>query len=154
MQQLTLTHEELYNIFSALEGHINTLENRFSDDPEHLHPAKKYKTLYQKLKDFEEPLPAETSLILTAITNTIHNQLPPEQMAKQIVNTIYFLLPNNGSISQGLNSCTNRRADAIKAAHIVCSYAYTENIEISFHSNIHRSLYWLEIILALHEMKA
>lgn len=54
---LLLTQEEFGSIESALEMAINTLRNRFDDEPGYIHPAKSYEVLYDKIKEWSEPLP-------------------------------------------------------------------------------------------------
>lgn len=51
MEQLQqLTKDDMMRIELALEGHIETLRNRFDDDPRYKHPARAYEQLLEKIK--------------------------------------------------------------------------------------------------------
>lgn len=55
--KIQLTQEDLGLLELALGETITVLKNRFEDEVEYVHPAKKYEELYDKLTDWLEPLP-------------------------------------------------------------------------------------------------
>lgn len=56
--KLKLTQEEITLIELAIVAEIQTLYQRFNEEAEYVHPAKKYESLYHKLTEWLEPLPA------------------------------------------------------------------------------------------------
>lgn len=48
---LNLTEDEIIFIELALESHIETLKNRFQNEEHIIHPAEKYETLLEQIKN-------------------------------------------------------------------------------------------------------
>jgi hypothetical protein len=44
--------------------------------------------------------------------------MTPKEEANKLINKFYYTLPNNGSINDGINSCTSRYNEAIECALI------------------------------------
>ena len=42
----------------------------------------------------------------------------PREKANDLVNRYYYMLPNNGSINEGINSCESRYNEAIECAFV------------------------------------
>ena len=55
---MQLSQEEIGLLELALGETITALKNRFEEDAEFVHPAKKYEALYDKLTAWSEQLPA------------------------------------------------------------------------------------------------
>lgn len=64
-QKLTLNAEEMGLIELALESTIEILRNRFEEETEFVHPAKKYDELRNKLVQWMDPLPAGNYTIIS-----------------------------------------------------------------------------------------
>lgn len=64
--EILLNQEDLGLLELALEGYIAILENRFEAEGGFIHPAKKFKELYDKLSVWREPLPV-SAYTLSAI---------------------------------------------------------------------------------------
>ena len=64
--EIKLTQEDLGLLELALEETISVLKNRFKEETEYVHPAKKYEELYDKLTIWLEQLPVSV-YSLTAV---------------------------------------------------------------------------------------
>tara|TARA_R110000868_G_scaffold11323_3_gene55382 strand:- start:1964 stop:2191 length:228 start_codon:yes stop_codon:yes gene_type:complete len=69
--------------------------------------------------------------------------MTPKEQAKDLVNTFYYSLPNNGS-TEGINSTTRRYQEAIKCALITIDRILRE--ENNLIQTIRQFDYWHEVI--------
>ena len=69
--------------------------------------------------------------------------MTPKEQAKDLVNTFYYSLPNNGS-TEGINSTTRRYQEAIKCALITIDRILRE--ENNLIQTIRQFDYWHEVL--------
>jgi hypothetical protein len=76
------------------------------------------------------------------------------QKANDLVNRYYYMLPNNGSLSDGINSCESRYNEAIECAFVTVEEMITElTEEISPSVHGFRHQYWNEVKQWIQKIK-
>lgn len=74
--------------------------------------------------------------------------------ANDLVNRYYYMLPNNGSINEGINSCESRYNEAIECAFVIVEAMITElTEEISPSVHGFRHQYWSEVKQWIQKIK-
>ena len=76
------------------------------------------------------------------------------EKANDLVNRYYYMLPNNGSLSDGVNSCDSRYKEAIECAFVTVDEIITElTEEISPSVHGFRHQYWKEVKQWIQKIK-
>ena len=76
------------------------------------------------------------------------------EKANDLVNRYYYMLPNNGSLSDGVNSCDSRYKEAIECAFVTVGEIITElTEEISPSVHGFRHQYWKEVKQWIQKIK-
>ena len=76
------------------------------------------------------------------------------EKANDLVNRYYYMLPNNGSLSEGVNSCDSRYKEAIECAFVTVDEIITElTEEISPSVHGFRHQYWKEVKQWIQKIK-
>ncbi len=76
------------------------------------------------------------------------------EKANDLVNRYYYMLPNNGSLSDGVNSCDSRYKEAIECAFVAVGEIITElTEEISPSVHGFRHQYWKEVKQWIQKIK-
>ena len=76
------------------------------------------------------------------------------EKANDLVNRYYYMLPNNGYINSGINSCESRYKEAIECAFVTVDEIITElTEEISPSVHGFRHQYWKEVKQWIQKIK-
>ena len=76
------------------------------------------------------------------------------EKANNLVNRYYYMLPNNGYINSGINSCESRYKEAIECAFVTVDEIITElTEEISPSVHGFRHQYWKEVKQWIQKIK-
>jgi hypothetical protein len=76
------------------------------------------------------------------------------EKANDLINRYYYMLPNNGELNSGINSCESRYNEAIECAFVAVEEMITElteEISPSVHGFRHR--YWSEVKQWIQKIK-
>ncbi len=71
--KIQLTTEDLGLLELALDETINVLKNRFKEEIEYIHPAKKYEDLYDRLTRWSDPLPVSVYTLSAVKDNSAYS---------------------------------------------------------------------------------
>lgn len=69
------------------------------------------------------------------------------EKANDLINRYYYMLPNNGELNSGINSCESRYNEAIECAFITVDELMSNNSDQSKHD------YWIEVYEWLGKIK-
>ena len=69
------------------------------------------------------------------------------EKANNLINRYYYMLPNNGELNSGINSCESRYNEAIECAFITVDELMSNNSDQSKHD------YWIEVYEWLGKIK-
>ena len=79
----------------------------------------------------------------------------PREKANNLINRYYYMLPNNGELNSGINSCESRYNEAIECAFVAVDEVIEKLVELSNgeFTFIHDVTYYQEVKQWIQKIK-
>ena len=78
--------------------------------------------------------------------------MTPKEEARNLIDSFYYMLPNNGYLDYGINSCNSRYKEGVKCA-IKCVEKIIEALDFSKENQFIIANHWEYVLQELKDMQ-